>query len=110
MGWFGMPGCNRESAFKELFSQSQYVKPFELIWEKHMKSKSIAIYRIDGRLYGETILWADDDDELMYKPISWVDSVKYVPKMYHKELLENSSQIEKECYEASRFSLKGAVT
>ena len=70
----------------------------------------IAIYRIDGRLYGETVLWADDDDELMYKPISWVDSLKYIPKKYHKELLENSSQVEKECYEASRFSLKGAAT
>lgn len=110
MGWFGMPGCNRESAFNELFSRSQYVKPFELVWEKHMKSKSIAIYRIDGRLYGETVLWADDDDELMYKPISWVDSLKYIPKKYHKELLENSSQVEKDCYAASRFSLKGAVT
>ena len=110
MGWFGMPGCDRESAFKELFTQGQYTKKFELIWQKHMKSKCIAVYRIDGRLIGETILWADSDDELMYKPISWVDSVKYIPKMYHKELLENSSQIEKECYEAPRFSLKGAVT
>ena len=52
----------------------------------------------------------DDDDELMYKPISWVDSLKYIPKKYHKKLLENSSQVEKECYEASRFSLKGAAT
>ena len=106
MGWFGMPGCDRESAFKELFSQAQYTKKFELIWQKHMKSKSIAVYRIDGKLIGETILWADREDELIYKPVSWVDSLKYIPKMYHKELLENSSQAEKECYEASRFSLK----
>ena len=39
MGWFGMPGCDRESAFKELFSQAQYTKKFELIWQKHMKQK-----------------------------------------------------------------------
>ena len=106
MGWFGMPGCDRESAVKELFSNAKHTKKFELIWQKHMKSKSIVVYRIDGRLIGETILWADDDDELMYKPISWVDSLKYISKMYHKELLENSSQVEKECYAASKFSLK----
>lgn len=110
MGWFGMPGYDRESAFKELFSQTQYTREFELVWEKHMKSKSIAVYRIDGRLIGETILWAYYGDELTYKPISWVDSVKYIPKKFHQELLENSSQIEKECYEASRFSLKEAAT
>ena len=107
MGWFGMPGCDRESAFKELFSQAQYTKKFELIWQKHMKSKSIVVYRIDGKLIGETILWSEDDDELMYKPLSWVDSLKYIPKRYHKELLENSSQAEKDCYESSVFRLKG---
>ena len=32
------------------------------------------------------------------------------PASVIKELLENSSQIVKECYEASRFSLKGAAT
>ena len=106
MGWFGMPGYNRKSAFEELFSQGQYTKKFELIWQKHMKSKSIAVYRLDGRLIGETILWSDCDDELMYKPISWVDSVKYIPKLYHRELLGNSSQLEKDCYLSSRFSLK----
>ena len=44
MGWFGMPGCNRESVFNKIFSQSQYVEKFELVWEKHMKTKSIAVY------------------------------------------------------------------
>ena len=39
--------------------------------------------------------WVDDDDELMYKPISWVDSVKYIPKMYHKELLEKNGEYAK---------------
>jgi len=110
MGWFGMPGCDRESAFKELFSQAQYTKNFELIWQKHMKSKSIAVYRIDGKLIGETILWADRENELIYKPVSWVESVKYIPKKYHKELLENSSQVEKDYYASSRFCLKGEIT
>lgn len=44
MGWFGMAGCNRESVFNKFFSQSQYVEKFELVWEKHMKTKSIAVY------------------------------------------------------------------
>lgn len=67
MGWFGMPGCDRESAFNELFSQSQHTKKFELIWQKHMKSKSIAVYRIDGKLIEETILWADVEEELNWR-------------------------------------------
>lgn len=83
MGRFGMPGCNRESVFNKFFSQSQYVEKFELVWEKHMKTKSIAVYWIDGRLCEETILWADDRDELMYKPISWVDSSNYIPQKNH---------------------------
>lgn len=102
MGWFGMPGYNRQSTFNELFSQSQYVQKFELLWEKHMKSKSIAVYSLDNKVYGETILWSEEGGELMYKPISWADSIKYIPQKLLSKLLENASDLEKECYEANK--------
>lgn len=102
MGWFGMPGHDRQSAFGELMSQKQYVQKFELLWEKHMKNKSIAVYSLDDKVCGETILWADRDGELMYKPISWADSIKYIPKKLLSRLLENASDLEKESYEASK--------
>lgn len=108
MGWFGMPGYDRKTAFEDLFSQHQYKKKFELLWEKQMKSKSIGIFTLDGKIYGQTILWYDDDGELAYKPISWADSIKYIPKKYIKLLLENATELEKECYEASKkFRLEG---
>ena len=102
MGWFGMPGYTRQSAFDELFSQNQYEQKFELLWEKHMKSKSIAVYALGTKVCGETILWAEESGELMYKPISWTDSIKYIPKKLLLGLLEHASDLEKECYEASK--------
>lgn len=102
MGWFGMPGHNRQTAFEILFSQYQYEKKFELLWEKHMKSKSIAVYTLDGQVFGETILWDDSQIELMYKPLSWVESIQYIPKKLIKRLLENAAEWEKECYESSK--------
>ncbi|MBE5040785.1 hypothetical protein [Ructibacterium gallinarum] len=103
MGWFGMPGHDRRSAFRELMSQEQYVQRFALLWKKHMKSKSIAVYSLDGKVCGETILWAEEDGELIYKPISWADSIKYIPQKLLSKLLENASDLEKECYEASKI-------
>lgn len=102
MGWFGMPGHDRQSAFRELMSQEQYVQKFELIWEKHMKSKSIVVYSLDDKVCGETILWADEGEELMYKPISWANSIKYIPQKLLSKLLENASDLEKECYDANK--------
>ena len=40
MGWFGVLENSKEEAFKELFSQKQYEKKFELLWEKHLSGKS----------------------------------------------------------------------
>lgn len=102
MGWFGMPHHTRQTAFETLFSQRQYQHKFELLWEKHMKNKSIAVYTLDDKVFGETILWREGEKELMYKPISWIDSAGHIPKRLIKRLLENSSNMEKSCYEPSK--------
>lgn len=111
MGWFGMPGKNKEEAFKELFSQSQYQKKFEMLWEKHIGNRSIAIYRIDGKYAGETILWSESGHELMYKPISWTDSAEYIPKKWIEKLLINATDLEMECYKSfeKRQRLKASI-
>ena len=80
MGWFGMPGMDRKEAFDELFSQPQYKKKFELLWQKHISDRSIAIYTLDDKCFGETILWFEDQGELMYKPLSWTDSIGFIPQ------------------------------
>ena len=94
MGWFGVLENSKEEAFKELFSQKQYEKKFELLWEKHLSGKSIAVYSLDGKCMAETILWSELDGELMYKPISWTDSLAYIPKRWTEKLLENASDLE----------------
>lgn len=99
MGWFGMPGMDKKEAFNELFSQNQYSKPFKLIWEKHIGNKSIAVYSLDSEYRGETILWAMQDGELMYKPISWMDSLSYIPKSFINKLLQSASKNELKIYE-----------
>ena len=98
MGWFGVPETDKTEAFRNLFCQNQYNGKFELLWEKHLSSRSIAVYSLDGKCMGETILWSVDDGEIMYKPISWSDSVAYIPKKWIEKLLESASDMEKECY------------
>lgn len=100
MGWFGVLENSKEEAFKTLFSQKQYEKKFELLWEKHLSGKSIAVYSLDDRCIGETILWSDEGGELMYKPISWTDSIAYIPKKWIEKLLLNATDLEVECYNA----------
>lgn len=98
MGWFGVNETDKREAFRNLFCQKQYKKRFELLWEKHLSGKSIAVYSLDGKCMAETILWSEVDGELMYKPISWADSLAYIPKRWTEKLLENASDLEKECY------------
>jgi len=98
MGWFGVLETDKTEAFRNLFCQKQYKGHFELLWEKHLSSRSIAVYSLDGICKGETILWSVDDGEIMYKPISWSDSVAYIPKKWIEKLLESASDLEKECY------------
>lgn len=100
MGWFGMPNMDRKEAFDELFSQSQYKKRFEMIWEKHISDRSIAIYTLDDKCLGETILWSEDQGELMYKPISWTDSIGFIPQKMLARLIFDATPFEVECYEA----------
>jgi len=102
MGWFGVFEKTKEETFKELFSQKQYIKEFKLLWEKHLSGKSIAIYMLDGRYVGETILWSSKNGELMYKPISWTDSIAYIPKKWIEKLLLNATELEVECYNSFR--------
>ena len=99
MGWFGMPNMNKEEAFAELFSQSQYKNKFELIWEKHFANRSIAVYTLDDMYFGETILWSDDGEELMYKPLSWTSSIDYIPRRLLVKLIYNATPFEVKCYE-----------
>lgn len=99
MGWFGMPNMNKKEAFEELFSQSQYKNKFELIWEKHFANRSIAVYTLDDKYFGETILWSEDDGELMYKPISWTDSIDFIPRCLLANLIYNATPFEVKCYE-----------
>lgn len=99
MGWFGMPNMNKKEAFAELFSQSQYKNKFELIWEKHFANRSIAVYTLDDKYFGETILWSEDDGELMYKPISWTDSIDFIPRRLLAKLIYNATPFEIKCYE-----------
>ena len=98
MGWFGVIETNKQDAFNELFSQKQYRQKFELLWYRHAGNKSFAVYTLDGKYVGETILWADDDGEIMYKPISWTDGAAYFPKKWINKLLQNASDFEIECY------------
>lgn len=100
MGWFGMPGMDKKEAFDTIFSQSQYNKPFSLIWEKHIGNKSIAVYTLDGKYRGETVLWATEDGELMYKPLSWLDSPGQIPKGLLEKLLQDAKEYEIEQYKA----------
>ena len=111
MGWFGVLETSREEAFRILFCQKEYKKDFELLWEKHMKDRSIAIYTLNGKCIGETILWAEKNGEIMYKPVSWTDSLEHIPKKWVNKLLENSSDFEKECYEefAQKKKLKDLI-
>lgn len=98
MGWFGMPGMNKQEAFDTLFSQAQYDKPFELIWHRHIGNKSIAVYILDGKYGGETVLWGIECDELMYKSLPWSDSSEYIPKKIIKNLLKDATEYEIEQY------------
>jgi len=100
MGWFGVFETDKTEAFRNLFCQRQYKKKFELLWEKHLGNRSIAVYSLDGKCMGQTILWTVDDDGIMYKPISWSDSMEYIPKKWLKKLLEDATDLEKECYNA----------
>jgi len=111
MGWFGVLENSKEEAFKELFSQKQYEKKFELLWEKHLSGKSIAVYSLDGKCMAETILWSELDGELMYKPISWTDSLAYIPKRWTEKLLKSASDLEKECYNSfeNKKKLKDSI-
>ena len=111
MGWFGVFETDKTEAFKNLFCQKQYKKNFELLWEKHLSGKSIAVYFLDGKCVAETILWSEVDGELMYKPISWTDSLAYIPKRWIEKLLENASDLEKECYSsfAQKKQLKDSI-
>ena len=104
MGWFGVSKTDKAEAFRNLFCQRQYKKKFELLWEKHLSSRSIAVYSLDGQCMGQTVLWSTVNGEIMYKPISWSDSIEYIPKKWLKRLLENASDLEKECYNS--FALK----
>jgi len=99
MGWFGMPNMNKKEAFEELFSQSQYKNKFELIWEKHFANRSIAVYTLGDKCFGETILWSEDGGELMYKPISWTDSIDFIPRRLLTKLIYNATPFEVKCYE-----------
>lgn len=99
MGWFGMPGMGRKEAFDELFSQSQYKKRFEMIWQKHISDRSIAIYTLDDKCFGETILWSEYQGELMYKPLSWTDSIGFIPRRLLTKLIYNATPFEVKCYE-----------
>ena len=99
MGWFGMPNMNKKEAFEELFSQSQYKNKFELIWEKDFANRSIAVYTLGDKYFGETILWSEDDGELMYKPISWTDSIDFIPRRLLTKLIYNATPFEVKCYE-----------
>lgn len=98
MGWFGIFETDKTEAFKNIFCQKQYEKKFELLWEKHLSSRSIAVYSLDGKCMGETILWSTNGGEIIYKPISWSDSIAYIPKKWLSKLLENVADFEKECY------------
>ena len=98
MGWFGVLETNKQDAFNELFSQKQYRQKFELLWYRHVGNKSFAVYTLDGKYVGETILWADEGGEIMYKPISWTDGAVYFPKKWINKLLQNASDFEIECY------------
>ena len=100
MGWFEVNETDRKEAFNELFSPQQYNQKFELLWEKHLSGKSIAVYSLDGKCLAETILWSEVDGELMYKPISWTDSIAYIPKKWIEKLLLNATDLEVECYNA----------
>ena len=48
MGWFGVLETDKTEAFRNLFCQKQYKGHFELLWEKHLSSRSIAVYSLDG--------------------------------------------------------------
>lgn len=111
MGWFGVNETDKREAFKKLFCQEQYKKKFVPLWEKHLSGKSIAVYSLDGKYMAETILWSEVDGELMYKPISWTDSIAYIPKGWIEKLLENATDFEKECYSAfvNKKKLKDSI-
>lgn len=98
MGWFGMPNMNKQQAFDELYSQSQYVQKFELLWQKHTANRSYVVFTLDGKYFGEITIWHDDGVELMYKPITWLDEISRFPKKYHRVLLGNSSERERAIY------------
>ena len=98
MGWIGMPGHNENSAFDVLFSQSQYSRKFELIEQKHRFNKSFALYTLDGKYRSEVILWNDDGQELMYKPLNWTDFIDCIPKKWIEKFLPDASETEIKCY------------
>ena len=57
------------------------------------------MYTLDDKYFGETILWSEDDGGLMYKPISWTDSIDFIPRRLLTKLIYNATPFEVKCYE-----------